>query len=77
MTTGPEHYREAARLAGLVGERVRQVRDVPAREVLALAQVHATLALAAATVTGTRLAGRIAIDPNDEAGEQWAEVLGG
>ena len=37
--TGPEHYREAERL--LVGQ--------PTNAILAIAQVHATLALAAAT----------------------------
>ena len=40
--TGPEHYREAEWLLGRMTER-----DLP--DVAAVAQVHATLALAAAT----------------------------
>lgn len=46
--TGPEHYRQAeslVNLAGMAGEDVTPTRA----ELTALAQVHATLALAAAT----------------------------
>jgi len=56
--TGPEHYREAERLTAVVtkpdalsGNRLLQPGDH--RDVLALAQVHATLALAAATAVGS------------------------
>lgn len=52
--TGPEHYREAERLTAVVtkpdalsGNRLLQPGDH--RDILALAQVHATLAHAAAT----------------------------
>jgi hypothetical protein len=48
VSTGPEHYREAERLVG-VGFAEDGTRDVYA---LYAAQVHATLALAAATALG-------------------------
>lgn len=41
--TGPDHYREAERLIG------DNVHETPTSADVALAQVHATLALAAAT----------------------------
>ncbi|MEU1506480.1 hypothetical protein [Kitasatospora sp. NPDC005748] len=44
--TGPEHYREAERLAQLVK---RHSDSVDAVAIATVAQVHATLALAAAT----------------------------
>jgi hypothetical protein len=54
MATGPEHYREAEQLTesvtirdALSGRRILMPGDHG--DVLALAQVHATLALAAAT----------------------------
>jgi hypothetical protein len=56
--TGPEHYREAERLAEMgeldnyPGEAERYLRDI------ARAQVHATLALAAATALGREGEGR-------------------
>jgi len=43
--TGPEHYREAERLRS----RIPALSEAQATETLAAAQVHATLALAAAT----------------------------
>ena len=46
--TGPEHYREAERLVNLA-----QNSEVFQQSATALAQVHATLALAAATALGT------------------------
>lgn len=70
MTTGPEHYREAERLAALAAEywqqpwdrepttdpdelkilqHIREQARADAMAILALAQVHATLAAAAAT----------------------------
>jgi hypothetical protein len=46
--TGPWHYAEAERLiAGITHNRMLESGDH--RDILALAQVHATLALAAAT----------------------------
>jgi hypothetical protein len=47
--TGPEHYREAERLAGKNGLWC-QVDTEAVPRILARAQVHATLAQAAATV---------------------------
>lgn len=46
--TGPEHYAEAQKLAEM--SRSHSISDGSAAFTLALAQVHATLALAAATV---------------------------
>ncbi|GAB2731486.1 hypothetical protein [Streptomyces bullii] len=56
--TGPEHYREAERL--LAGRtfpadpelRIEERHRPPTAEEIAAAQVHATLALAAATAMG-------------------------
>lgn len=45
--TGPEHYREAERLVGEVIDK--ELPDHVVRGYMATAQVHATLALAAAT----------------------------
>ncbi|MFZ4264471.1 hypothetical protein [Streptomyces arboris] len=49
--TGPEHYREAERLIETAADILRPHDEGPceADRVLAAAQVHATLALAAAT----------------------------
>jgi hypothetical protein len=50
--TGPEHYREAERLLNPAGNPTdRRILITPQPEVIALAQVHATLALAAAAAT--------------------------
>lgn len=51
MATGPEHYREAERLLeqAAVDSRDPMRRYVEDANVIAAAQVHATLALAAAT----------------------------
>ena len=61
--TGPEHFREAERLTAVVtkpdaltGHRLLNSGDH--RDVLALAQVHATLSLAAATALGNEGEGR-------------------
>lgn len=48
MATGPEHYRRAEALINGLGAVDAPGTD-ETRDVLALAQVHATLALAAAT----------------------------
>jgi hypothetical protein len=51
--TGPEHYREAARLLGyLDGAGSTDDTDAESMVVIGTAQVHATLALAAATAAG-------------------------
>ena len=61
--TGPEHYAEAERLLTDAFDEVRH-GDPAEAVVLAQAQVHATLALAAATAVGTA-------GPD---GHAWAEV---
>jgi hypothetical protein len=53
MTTGPEHFREAENLAATAMNH--GFGDEHCRDLLAAAQVHATLALAAATaMSGTK-----------------------
>jgi hypothetical protein len=67
--TGPEHYAEAGYLAGPYGEWYRtDVNKLPA--LLARAQVHATLALAAATA----LAAKAGISATPAEMRQWDEV---
>ena len=63
--TGPEHYREAERL----------LKDPGSAGVIGAAQVHATLALAAATIDAARLAPTSRYDGfyPDEA---WEAVIG-
>ncbi len=52
--TGPEHYAEAERLLGLAGRHSSGATYGPEWTLtLTAAQVHATLALAAATAVGT------------------------
>jgi hypothetical protein len=52
--TGPEHYAEAERLLALADRHTRGVTyDQEWTLTLTAAQVHATLALAAATAVGT------------------------
>lgn len=47
--TGPEHYQEAERLVAGILEGRYDESERPGSEMLAIAQVHATLAQAAAT----------------------------
>lgn len=47
--TGPEHYRAAIEMLDSVGEEQRLGKLVTMSDAIAAAQVHATLALAAAT----------------------------
>jgi hypothetical protein len=69
--TGPEHYREAERL---LGEAVETHDGQPADTCLARAQVHATLALAAANaLTGPVAAGLYDEQPDLVA---WTEAAG-
>jgi hypothetical protein len=63
--TGPEHYAEAERLLALADRHARGVTyDQEWALTLTAAQVHATLALAAATAVGTA-------GPD---GHAWADV---
>lgn len=76
--TGPEHYRKAEDLAGqalaaLTSDDSRvsgQGRQMAHDMLISRAQVHATLALAAATAQNIRRNG--ALDGGTDA---WAEVL--
>jgi len=58
MATGPEHYREAERLLTeqVFRDRAGSTTTRSYQETVAAAQVHATLALAAATALGTAAA---------------------
>jgi hypothetical protein len=67
--TGPEHYREAERLIALAEENWTH-DEAEHDAVLRNAQVHATLALAAATVDQT--ASRGAGDTTHD----WRQVVG-
>lgn len=68
MSNGPEHYEEAEAAIEHLSPR-HMVSDADA---IALAQVHATLALAAATAQNIRRNGRVEISG---VGSTWAEVL--
>ncbi|GAA4702356.1 hypothetical protein [Streptomyces youssoufiensis] len=60
--TGPDHFREAERLlAGCMSDGAVLVED-GTTEVLAMAQVHATLALAAATREAGIPRGQVLVD---------------
>lgn len=71
--SGPEHYREAERLLGVAADPVTAARPgVTAQTiagVLAVAQVHATLAAAAATIEAAR-AGLV-----QDLAPEWRETL--
>jgi len=66
MASGPQHYREAQEIAQNVSDEIYD-GDEPDRwmERLALAQIHATLALAAAA----------AVHPNGEFLGAWLTVF--
>lgn len=68
--TGPEHYRRAERLMRVAADP----EGLPAAQhaaLVATAQVHATLALAAATFTG----GGCGSSVDSTAAEQWREAI--
>ena len=65
--TGPDHYRKAEELAAKAHEYLGQGDGQASAAIwTAVAQIHATLALAAATALGTSAAD----------GRAWAEVAG-
>jgi len=74
MATGPEHYREAEKLLASADANTAEKAyvsiplDEPPSALLVAAQVHATLALAAATAMGAEL-------PAPDLG-QWTAVAG-
>lgn len=66
---GPQHYREAERLLSVAHDLADQDYQVRADFIVARAQVHATLALAAASVQNDTIdAGPI---------PRWEKTLGG
>jgi hypothetical protein len=75
--TGPEHFKEAERLIEAAGEVPSNHGDTNpgALVLLAEAQVHATLALAAATAIGQQKQG--ARGPGGGTGERGASVNAG
>jgi hypothetical protein len=75
--TGPEHYREAERLIkGLKTDSGAVYVEDGNEQVIALAQVHATLALAAATAMGAPVDGEAdsGLPPQDA--KAWNAVAG-
>jgi hypothetical protein len=64
--TGPDHYRKAEELTAKAHDYLGQGEGQGAAVWVAVAQVHATLALAAATALGTTAAD----------GRAWTEVAG-
>lgn len=71
--TGPEHYREAELLLKSAADNF--LRDGNAGSALAAAQVHATLALAAATIEQAATIQLHALGSTSLAVEEWAAVL--
>lgn len=67
MATGPEHYQEAERLIDLVDDGAEDWQPLAAE-----AQVHATLALAAATATNVVLQ----LPISSGLSKPWAKALG-
>lgn len=70
--TGPEHYREADRiLTELVRSEIGHAPEFPPETLLAMAQVHATLAAAAAAALND---GSRGLDQRDY--KTWYNVAG-
>ncbi len=75
--TGPEHYIEAERLLqSMKTDRGALLIDEGTAEVLAAAQVHATLASAAATALGVPLDGETDSGMPQRDAEAWWAVAG-
>lgn len=72
MATGPEHYAIAAGM--LVGLDEELLGNLKISELIAVAQVHATLALAAASAQNIRQRGAVGFLDVDIA-DGWREVL--
>ncbi|MEU6229948.1 hypothetical protein [Streptomyces sp. NPDC047042] len=74
--TGPEHYLRAQHLLTTVTSESGRVRGESGDDVvIAVAQVHATLALAAASAEQASVTA-FAHDINSTAIDEWAEALG-
>jgi hypothetical protein len=75
--TGPEHYREAERLIkGLTTDTGAVYVEDGNEQALALAQVHATLALAAATSMSAPLDGEPETGLPQRDAEAWYQAAG-
>lgn len=72
--TGPEHYAEAERLAGIdpIGGNLTAAQ---ASALLIAAQVHATLALAAATALGSCFAATGPMESDVQQAAAWDDVI--
>jgi hypothetical protein len=73
MATGPEHYREAERIIQEAFDN-HSYEDIETQVLLAAADVHATLALAAATALHPREA--LTTQFRDQVAAPWVEVAG-
>lgn len=73
--TGPEHYREAERLLFEAGKLYAGDQREPG--LLAEAQIHATLALAAATAANIRRNGAVVGEDSksDELPMEWSAAI--
>ncbi|MEC4616315.1 hypothetical protein [Tsukamurella tyrosinosolvens] len=69
---GPEHYAEAEQLLAIVDVNGTDPRDAA---VLAAAQVHATLALAAATALGSCFAATGPMESDVQQAAAWDDVI--
>lgn len=74
MATGPEHYREAERRLRMAWEEGRDPQSVA--HLLAEAQVHATLALAAATAMSAPVDGEADSGMPRADVREWMRVAG-
>lgn len=74
--TGPEHYREAERLLSGAVTTDNPFPHLRPDELLGAAQVHATLALAAATALGARGDGIRVVGMHREDLTAWDDVAG-
>lgn len=70
MTSGPEHYRKAEELIATVDDGHAVDTMLHVGELLAMAQVHATLALAAAAAEQALIQ-----LPDSIAGEEWSAAF--
>lgn len=75
MASGPEHFKEAERLIELVEAGDSSDTMLAADELLTAAQVHATLALAAASAANIRNNSAV-MNGETRFSAEWREALG-
>jgi hypothetical protein len=75
--TGPEHYREADRILAVAKDADPDANRDDVALLLKFAEVHATLALAAATAEAGDLTTRGGVDALGRPASPWAHVLDG